>query len=349
MLLDWVTARVPLDLLGDQDRERLRQLGDRIRRYNAETGEVVYECQAWDSIRSDSHHLSFRVGTDALWMQGSPARVIGDGDAVFGAGPARALDLVGCVERMREVLSGALELALPSSPDCWIVSRVDVTGNLLLPTLADVRSALALLRNCEGGRYRVSQQAGDTVYWSQKSKHKSAKAYAKGPHLQFLMKKKDYDGRRYSRVEIDLGSRLLRLEESLRTHYFARTLGKPWYEIEPAELKAEWQAYFGRMLGAAEVTEVNIEERVMAVADTEGRAKAAIGCWALIKAYGWEKARDMSGKRTWYYNLKVLRAAGLSDADLSAGNVVHIRRPLIECRMVDSWEQLEGLCSKKAA
>ena len=53
----------------------------------------------------------------------------------------------------------------------------------------------------------------------------------------------------------------------------------------------------------------------------------------------------MSGKRTQYHNLKVLRAAGLSDADLAAGNLVPIRWPLIECRQVDSWEELRALCA----
>ena len=109
MLLDWVTARVPLTLFGDTDLARLLDLGDRIRRFDPKTGAVVWETQAWDSMRSDSHHLSYRVGVDALFMQGSPARVIGDGDAVFGAGPARALDLLGCVARMREVLGQALD------------------------------------------------------------------------------------------------------------------------------------------------------------------------------------------------------------------------------------------------
>jgi hypothetical protein len=349
VLVDWVTARVLLQLLQDEDRAKLGQLGDRVRRFNAATGEIVYECQAWDSIRSDSHHLTYRVSGDALWMQGSPARVIGDGDAVFGAGPARALDLVGCVERMREVLAAVLAVQLPAAVPDWTVSRVDITGNLLLRSLADVRAGLTMLRNCEGGRYRVSQQAGDTVYWSHRSRYKSGKAYAKGPHLAQLMRRKDYDGRRYSEDEIDSASRLLRPELSLRSHYWRRQAGKPWYEKVPSELKAEWQAYFGRMLGDAEVTEMNIEERVKQVAESDGRAKAAIGCWALIKAYGWEKAREMSGKRTWYYNLKVLRAAGLSDADLSAGNVVPIRRPLIECRQVDSWEELRALCGRRAA
>jgi hypothetical protein len=103
------------------------------------------------------------------------------------------------------------------------------------------------------------------------------------------------------------------------------------------------------MLGDVEVSEMNIEQRVMAVAPTEGRGKAAVGTWALIKAYGWEKARDMTTRSKWYNDLKVLRDAGLSDADLSAGNVVPIRRRLIECRMINSWEELREAFGRKAA
>jgi II/X family phage/plasmid replication protein len=79
------------------------------------------------------------------------------------------------------------------------------------------------------------------------------------------------------------------------------------------------------------------------VVETDGQAKAAHLCWTSIKAYGWEKARDMHSKSAWYRNLKALRDAGLSDADLSQGNVVPFRRPLIESRMVDSWSDLHRL------
>jgi len=341
MLIDWVTARVPLDCLRTKDRLRLRDLGDRIQRFNPATGEVAWETSAWDSIRSDSHAISYRCGSDALWMQGSPARVMGDGDAVFGSGASAALDLPGCVERMRDYVFGILDVRRkPPSAEFFLVSRVDVTENLLVGSLADVRAGLAELRGCEGGRYRVSQQAGDTVYWSQRSRLRKGKAYAKGPHLRYQMRKLDYHGRRYSDEELMMADCLLRLEHTLGAQWWRERAGNPWYQVTAKDLKSEWHSYFDRMLGKAEVTEMNIEEKVQQVAKTEGQAKAAIGCWALIKAYGWEKARDMTSRTTWYRNLSILRAAGLSDADLSAGNVVAIRRPLIQCQTVESWQDL---------
>jgi len=94
---------------------------------------------------------------------------------------------------------------------------------------------------------------------------------------------------------------------------------------------------------------MNIEDRVRAVAATEGQIKAAVSTWALIGKFGWEKARDMTSRRTWYRNLKVLRMAGLADADLSAGNVVPFRRRLIECQAVNSWPELMAAIDKRVA
>ena len=59
-------------------------------------------------MRSDSHGVAFQVGSDRLRFQGSPARAIGDGDAVFGAGAARASDVGGCVEAMCALLGPGL-------------------------------------------------------------------------------------------------------------------------------------------------------------------------------------------------------------------------------------------------
>lgn len=345
MLLDWITARVDLELFSDSQRLALRNLGDRIQRFNPKTGEQTWETTAWDSIRSDSHNLSYRAGSDALWMQGSPARVIGDGDAVFGSGAAAALDLPGCVLRMRDMLSTAIGIELPEDASVWKVSRVDVTGNLDVGTLPRVRESLSVLRNVEGGRYRVSSQAGDSVYWSQRSRLRAGKAYAKGPHLLYLMRQKTYDGRRYTDEEIELAKRLLRMELRVGAQWWRERTGKPWYNVTAAELKEQWQEYFGRMLGEIQVNEMNVEERIIEVAQTEKQAKAAIRLWLQIKGGGWEKARNSIGRTTWYRNLKILRQAGLSDADFSSGKVVEMRRETIEVRDVQSWEELKRLAA----
>ena len=292
MLLDWVTVRCPLELLSDEARLIAQNLGDRISRFCPKTGDVRYVTTAWDSIRSDSHQMAMRAGSD-LWLQGSPARLIGDGDAVFGAGASAALCLVGCVTRMIQFAKAQLNVDLPSF-EKWIVSRIDITGNYRLASLAEVREALALLRNCDGGRYRVSQQKGDTVYWSHGSKMKSGKAYAKGPHLIHLMKKPDYTGYQYSPDQIQKSEPILRLELKLGREWFSRN---NWQTLTAEQLKKEFDDYFGRMIGGAEMKDDgDLRKAVMAAAKTEGQGKAAYGCWMMIQSEGWERARDFYAK-----------------------------------------------------
>lgn len=338
MLLDWVTARIPLDQLSAEARAAALQLGDRVCCYCPKTGDIRYESARWESVRSDSHQIAVRAGTD-FWMQGSPARVIGDGDAVFGAGAAAALDIAGCVDRMRLFVADQIGAALPASG--WIVSRVDVTGNLELGSLAEVRQALAILRGVEGGRYRVSQQAGDTVYWSHLSKLRSGKAYAKGPHLAYLMKSPRYNGRVYQPDEVAQANRLLRLELKLGREWFARN---PWQDVTADRLRHEWNGYFERMIGGADMaSDCDLQARVTAAAPSEGQGKAAYGCWVMIQREGWERAREFYSKTTWYRHMGILRAAGLRDADISVGQVVPLRRRIIEARAVSSWAELRSV------
>ncbi len=341
MLIDWLTMRLPAEHIGREQWERLKQLGDRIARYSAETGEVIYESQAWDSIRSDSHQISIRLGSDAFWIQGSPARICGDGCAVFGSSVSSDLNLHGCADVMKRFVSFQLNEIFPDTKK-WIVSRVDVTNNIRMNSLTDVRQALTTLRNCEGGRYRVSQQAGDTVYWSQKSRLRKGKAYAKGPHLIYQSKQKNYTGRTYTTNEIELANKLLRLELTLGRQFFNERLEKPWFELNETELKKYWNDYFERMIGDTEMNkEDSIKDKLINIAKSEGQAKAAYGCWLMIRSQGWETAKQSYSKTTWYRHLKLLRQVGLGDADLSVGKVVEFRRKIIEFQSCDSWEELK--------
>ncbi|MDD2661357.1 MAG: phage/plasmid replication protein, II/X family [Methylococcales bacterium] len=367
MLIDWVTGYLSFEHLPQQAAADLRLLTDRVVRFKPQThadydefvhqktGEqitkdgyfllgldtVIYETACWESVRSDSHQIAFRVGSDAIWIQGSPARVCGSGDAVFGEGASAALDLPSCLKRMAVFVSGVVGITLSLNPEHWHVSRIDVTGSLMLEDLASVRIALRTLRECEGGRYRVSQQAGDTVYWSHKSRLRAGKAYAKGPHIDYQLKKKDYSGRQYSDSERSMINRLLRLELRLGAQWIRERAGKKWFELTPNDLKKEWKDYFQRMIGDADMkTNDDVKTRIFAAAKTEGQAKAAHCCFLIIQSEGWEKAKEDFPKNTWYRHLRILRAAGLGDADISAGKVVQLRRKVLECQVVHSWNDL---------
>jgi II/X family phage/plasmid replication protein len=361
MLIDWVTAYLPMEQIGAENWQALRFLTERVLRFRPDSEKhgiddcyflidrdaVVYETAAWESVRSDSHQIAFRVGSDALWIQGSPARVCGSGDAVFGEGASGNLDLIGCVRRMAAFVSQQIDVPIYLAPvKAWHVTRIDVTGNLILDDLAAVREALRILRNCEGGRYRVSQQSGDTVYWSHKSRLRSGKAYAKGPHIEYQTGKPDYTGRPYSETELQQINRLLRLELRLGAQWIRERAGCPWYELTTERLTEEWNDYFKRMIGDADMkTNDDVKERIMAVAATEGQGKAAHVCYMLIREHGWEKARNEFTKPTWYRHMKILHAAGLGDADIAAGNVVPLRRKILECQLVKSWADIHRIAA----
>lgn len=73
---------------------------------------------------------------------------------------------------------------------------------------------------------------------------------------------------------------------------------------------------------------------------SEGRARAALACWHLIQGHGWEAARELHSKTSWYRHLEVLRSAGLGDADISRGEVVSLRRVELHAARVMSWAEL---------
>lgn len=302
------------------------------------TGEVLWETDVWDSVRSDSHQVSMRVSSGSLMIAGSPSRVMGDGDAVFGPGEA-GRDLFACALAMVGFVGRHLCISPMPDVRLFAVTRADVTCNYMLSNLASVRVALSELRGVEGGRYRVSQTAGDTVYWSQKSAHRSGKAYAKGPHLSYLMSRLNYSGKSYTVDDIELASRLLRLELRLGRRYFYEV--KDWYRLSWADLKARHDDFFMRMLGCESVEGVDMGfvDRLCSVAPSRGQGLAAARTWALIQSVGWQSVRDSMPRATFYRHLAILRLAGLGDADLSAGRIISLRRPLV-LRPVSSWEEL---------
>lgn len=341
MLIDMLTARISWEHLPKKEWENLQLLNDRVVRFCPRTGDVRWESSSWDSIRSDSHQIAYRVGSDALWIHGSPARVTGDGCTVFGSGASSALDLVGCLRIMAAFVSQQIGFSLPADPSLWIVSRIDVTQNIKLKSLSDVRVALRHLRECEGGRYRVSQQAGDTVYWGGKSRLRKGKAYAKGPHIEYMTKRPDYSGRPYTSSEILQASQLLRLELTLGSQYLRERLHKQWYELTPSDITAEWNDYFNRMIGNVTMSQdTDVKQRILDVSQTEGQGKAAHLFWLFIQSEGWQRAKEEYPKPTFYRHLKILHQAGLGDMDISTGRVVPFRQRIIEAQHVNSWSDL---------
>jgi len=329
-VIDWLTLRLPLEAVGAVDQERMRQESAKVYKVDAH-GAIEWCVSARQSIRSDSHQTTIHVTAHQVEISGSPARVMGN-DNVFGSG-----DIVMCARAMIRHVNQVMQVSLPELPHLWRVSRVDVTHNYALGAEAEVRQALGYLRHAEGGRLQV-RTAADTVYWSPKSKHRSAKAYAKGPHMLHQQKKGQAE---FSDEAIALGGRLLRLELSLKSMFW-KSSKMPWYEYPESLLDYYHHEFFGRVVGKIEVKDMNaLSERCEKIAKTKGQGQAAYRTFALVKAVGEHNARGMMPRSTWMRHRKILFTAGLTFADLNAGNIVPLRQRVIEMsEPVRSWDEL---------
>lgn len=347
MLCDWLTLCVSLDVVPPEVLFLLDHR--RIFCIDTQTGESCWETAAWESVRSDSHQVATRLGVHDILIQGSPARLLSpSGDNVFGS-----LDLVVCVSAMVGHVWQAAGVPFPgisvseestaaqcAFADSIRIRRMDVTGNLCLGSLAEVRTALAWLRGTEGGRYRVSQQAGDTVYWSHRSRLRSGKAYAKGPELR---RRKDGE---IPESDLLLADRLLRLELKLGSQWWREDAPSGgWYNIPASFFSDLWSGYFGRMVSGLTGLEVVVEperfiDQLLAQGVTKRQASAVLRTWAFIRADGWQAARESMPRRTWYHHVGLLRSLGLTDLDLSHGQVVPFSVRRVSAELVSSWDDL---------
>ena len=331
MLIDWMTLSTDASLLDPRTVEKITGEQDKIMRISPE-GEVKWVMPCRANIRSDSHQITVRIGS-YLDIQGSPARTKGTQDNVFGeATPVNAfLDMV-------QFLSNTLEVSLPCDPTCWRLTRMDVTGNFDLGSLPNVRQALNYLRHVEGGRYQVKTEA-ETVYWAKSSRLRGGKAYAKGPHMRYLVEKGQVD---LTPDQLFLVDRLLRLEMRLGNQFWRERAAQRWYQWSSGQLYEQFTAYFGQFIGKVEVVEMDkLLDELVKIAPTEGLAKAAYRTWLLIQSHGMERARELMTKRTWYRHKRLLQDCGVSWADFHHRALVPFRRKTIVLSdPVRSWEDL---------
>ena len=330
-MIDWMTLCLPREKVAAADWQKLEDKFSRVVMINPQ-GEVTWEKLARESIRSDSHQIVVEPGY-TLNIMGSPARVVHKHN-VWGDGCPQqcALDMINFV-------NWSLKTDLSMRFENWDCRRIDITHNYDLGGAAEVRQALLYLRHAEGGHRKVNADA-QTVYWNMRSKLRQGKAYAKGDHLRFQQRKRTAD---FQEWEIELGDRLLRLELSLKSQYFRERSEKVWHDYTESEFDDLHEEYFRMLVGRMEITEMDsLRKRIIEAASSEGRGLSAYNCWALIKTIGREEAMASMARRTWYQHLKVLKAAGLSDADFQAQNIVPFRRRIIELgEPVRCWEDMK--------
>lgn len=346
-MIDWLSLRLPL-LTPDGSfvipREEIDRLTDKLGRILCISagGEIQWETIKWESVRSDSHQLVVRV-TDHICIQGSPARC-GQNDNVFGSD-----DILDCFRRMLGFAGQWLGLDLSGSPQDWQCTRVDVTQNYDLQEPSKVRQALLWLKQAEGGHYQT-QTTSETIYWNQRSRLRSGKAYHKGPHMRRQVKRGEAE---LSPNRLDLSDRLLRCELKLGGQYWRERAIKKWHEYTPNDLNQIHHEYFKPLLGNMRVKDMNektLYEEVLKAASSKGRGQGAWKTYLMIKSDGMRQARDKTSKGSWYNHLKILHSAGFSLAQLQSPTVV----PLVRHRVIElgnpvrSWEELEHRANRAA-
>ncbi len=346
MLIDWLTLRHPLtEKLGAELLQRiLDSLGHMVM---VDCNGVVQWDKAvpdWEALRSDSVGLFWSITCDAdsqryITIGASPSSLQNDGVNVFGS-----MSIEEGAKVLIKTAGKALGAILPNWRE-WQCRRIDVTANYDMGSNAQVKQALRLLLGTDAPRRRTNsdKRGGDTVYWNPSSDLRAGKAYHKGAHLRYQLRKGNIQ---CEEDILTLADNLIRLELKLGGRWFRRLRdqGKDWHELTAQELAAEHFNFFSSLIGGGDVEVSDMGTLLQELekhAPTKGRALAAHRTWSLIKTIGYTQTESSMAKQTFKNHLVLLRAAGLSSADLCAGTVIPFRRKtLVLGNPVTSWAEL---------
>lgn len=365
MLIDWLTLKIDFDVVlqhcGQEALDYIRGLNDVVTRHNRQTGEIKYETIAHDSIRSDTHTLNWRAGSE-LVLFGSPARCWKNGCNVFGSSNS-----LQCARLMVSLFRQSTGINLPDpalsdlkGKSFYRLTRMDITRNFFCGSLANARTVQKYFLSCDGGRYKVNAQAGDTCYWNRGSRRRSGKTYLKGPHVRHWLRKnrvpsvygpKSFGLTGYTEKQLDLLDTIARAELQLGSQFWFdyNDTGLDWRKIAPEELMNWHDQFFGKMLGDNRVQAADMADKLIdkiragavSLGHKETQGDRAHATFRMIQAMGYEHAKEIIAKSTWYRHLTILRASGLGDIDITSGRIVPIRRS-IDLVPVSSWSDLRN-------
>jgi II/X family phage/plasmid replication protein len=345
LLIDWLTLRCPLDdRIGRTVQERVLSCLGRIQCYDPD-GVLSWEKNTLDvdKLRSDTVGLLWQVQSDGkqqyLVVAGSPAAIL-HGVNVFGS-----LDIRAGANALLRLACRALRAVLPPLEQ-WQCRRIDITGNYVLPDFETVKQALRMLMVSDGSRRRPGNQerGGDSVVWNPGSDLSKGKAYHKGPQLAFLVKKGKVE---VSQEQLAAADRLLRLEHTKGSRWWRRfeASGRKWWQLTAWELWQEFKGFFGGLVQGVEVNEMNRTQMVTRIMQansiSEGRAEAAFTTLRNIREDGREVVQGFMARSTYQLHLKYLRAAGITDSDMSTAKVLPFRPiRIVLAQPVGSWEDI---------
>lgn len=339
-MFDLLDLRISADLVSLEDLQLFKSETALIQKINKH-GEILWESPCSEQLRSDQNYIQIQLGSHDLKIRGCPARTYAENN-VFGSS-----DILYCFRAMINFVNRVIGSNLTLDFTQYRVKQVDVTHNYDMGSGSQVLQAIKHLRHAESFR-RKPQYKGFGVYWV--TQIMTLKAYPKGQDLKRLCRSGKATA---TEEELELALRLLRLEIALKTKWFNRlekNTGKKWYQLTTEDYDREFEKHFDELIGQEfngvfEIAEVEtmLQDKLKEVAPTEGQAKAAYMMWLFMKSNGYEITKDSMPKSTFARHKKFLRLAGVSLADMSAGNIVPIRRKrLIIAEPVRSWAELRA-------
>lgn len=349
LLIDWLTIRHQLGAdLGDALTQRVRTCLGMLYAVDSD-GAVKWQKANLDieKLRSDAPGLFWTIQGDGkneyLTIGASPAS-LEHGNNVFGT-----LDIHHAAAVLLKVAQKALSAILPAA-EHWQCRRIDITGNYVLPDAPSVKQALRALLATDGVRRKASsdRRGGDSVYWNPSSDLSKGKAYHKGPQLQMMARKR---GLELSAQQLDASQRLLRLEHTRGSRWFRRLEQENihWLSLTPPKLTELYTQFFAPLMTGIEVKDMHRPQILSKLCEvnlagktiTETQAKAAFSTYTNIKSFGFDEMKGSMPERTWFRHLRILRAAGFSDAQLCAGNVIPFQQVrILLAQPVASWEDI---------
>ena len=329
MFIDWLS--MVLEVKTPEDRELVRRLGQgRDVCVKIRDGEQLVEWYPRDSKRSDSHTLQVGLTANRITLDGSPAR-LWSANNVFGDADPKA-----CAARMIRSASKTSGVILPPL-DRWRPTRLDLTQNYALDNFSQVRSALGELSKVCGGHLKVSTFK-ETPYWNRFSPLWSAKAYAKGPHLQHLVKQGTASA---TDQELAEAQRLLRLEVTIKNRMIK--LGHlTWESMTPERLMILFLEVAEKII-PPNVGDISSESQLCEAAIAKfgtRKGRALYAFWTVVKSQGVETTQEQFSRTQWFTRSRDLRSLGVSLSDLNSGQILAFRPKAIVARPVDSWEDL---------
>lgn len=359
MLVDWLTLRAIIDTKTSADLAALIPYLHKQTKVNMETGEIVQQKYVVDvdAVKSSFPGMVWSLSNNEsvtyLNIGASPA-TLKNGYNLFGH-----IDYQTC----KQILLDHVQQVLPINVNnfVWQPRRIDITQNYYMQSNAQVNDALLTLRSMDGMRQKATVQAGNTVYWGAKSRFRKGKAYDKFLQALEICRKFYKKGEKppYTETQLHLMQSILRLEMTLGSQFFDDFINKKNptkcnRQIEDLLtidfFEQQHNDFFGKFIGNAEVTDMDkLLEKLIETAPSIGYARAAHYTYMLINKNGYEHTKLSMPERTFRKHRQYLKAAGLSEADITSAKIIELRkRKIIELQPVNDWQHLQQLNQEAA-